>query len=340
MMSRIVAVLLGLAAVLSANGAIAQTVLRFNNFVPRTSFIFSGILAPWAERVERATDGRVKIEFTTKSLGAPPAQFDLVQNGVADLALSVAGYTPDRIKLTQAAELPFTGDSSEAISVALWRVHEKYFAAANEFKGVKLLGMFTSVPSHIYTLKGPIKTLDDLKGLKLRVAGPVPLAVAKGLGATPVGAPGSKAMEMLNAGIIDGTLFSHDGVVDFGLEHTIRHVTTVPKGLFNTVFYIAINPASWDRLSKEDQKAILSVSGEALARDIGKVYDQFAQKALQMMKDAGVTVTPASPDIIAKVEKIAGPLRENWIAAAKEARNVDGKAALQMLEEEIAKYSN
>ena len=100
----------------------------------------------------------MKIEFTTTSLGAPPAQFDLVADGVADMAFSIAGYTPDRIKLTQVAELPFVGDSSEAISVALWRTYEKYFVPADEFKGVKLLGLFTSVPSNLYTVKGPIRT--------------------------------------------------------------------------------------------------------------------------------------------------------------------------------------
>ncbi len=342
MKKRISAALLGLAAaaVLTANGAMAETVLRFNNFLPRTTFIFSGTLAPWAERVAEATDGRVKIEFTASSLGAPPAQFDLVQNGVADMAFSIAGYTPDRIKLTQAAELPFTGDSSEAISVALWRVHEKYFAAAEEFKGVKLLGLFTSVPSHIYTIKGPLETLDDIKGLKLRVAGPVPGAVAEGLGATPVGAPGVKVVEMLSAGVIDGSFFSHDAIIDLNLQDTIRHVTTVPDGLFNTVFYIVVNPDSWAKLSKEDQDAILSVSGEAFARDTGKTYDAFADEALQKMKDAGVTVTPASPEILSKLEEIAGPIRDKWIAAAKADRNVDGEAALDMLAEEIANYKN
>lgn len=337
---RLTAALLGFAALatLTTVSAKAETVLRFNNFLPRTTFIFSGTLEPWAKRVEKATNSRVKVEFTASSLGAPPAQFDLVQNGVADVAFSIAGYTPDRIMLTQAAELPFTGDSSEAISVALWRVHQKHFAEAKEFKGVKLIGLYTSVPSHLYMLKGPIEKLDDLRGLKLRVAGPVPGAIAEGLGAVPVGAPGVKAVEMLNAGIIDGTFFSHDGIIDLGLEDDIKYVTTFPKGLFNTVFYIVMNEDAWNKLPKKDQEAIESVSGEAFAKTTGEAYDAFAEKALQMMKDAGVTVTPASEELIAKVQEIAVPLRENWAAAAKDKRNIDGEAALKMLEKEVSSY--
>lgn len=326
-----------LAAGIVGASAQAETVLRFNNFLPRSTFIFSQLVEPWAKRVEEATHGEVKVEFTTTSLGAPPAQFDLVADGVADMAFSIAGYTPDRIKLTQVAELPFVGDSSEAISVALWRTYEKYFVAADEFKGVKLLGLFTSVPSHLYTVKGPIRTVADLSGLKLRVAGPVPGKIAEGLGAVPVGAPGVKAYEMLQSGVIDGTFFSHDGITDLHMEPLIKHVTLFPKGLFNTVFYIVINPDSWNRLTPEQQQQIMSVSGEAMARDMGRVYDAYAGQALDKIKAAGVEVSEASPELMSAVETMAVPLREQWVSVA-DGLGVDGKAAMQMLADEIAGY--
>ena len=77
--------LAGVAALIvtTALPAAAETVLRFNNFLPRTSFLFYGVLEPWAAAIGTATDGRVKVEFTATSLGAPPAQFDLVRDGIA-----------------------------------------------------------------------------------------------------------------------------------------------------------------------------------------------------------------------------------------------------------------
>ena len=56
------------------------------------------------------------------------------------------------------------------------------------------------------------------------------------------------------------------------------------------------------------------------------------------MKDAGVTVTPASDELVAKVQEIAVPLRDKWVAAAKEKRNVDGEAVLKMLQDEVSNY--
>ncbi|MBI1218619.1 MAG: ABC transporter substrate-binding protein [Rhodobacteraceae bacterium] len=326
-----------LTASMLATSAQAETTLRFNNFLPRTSFLFLQLLEPWAKRVEDATKGQVKIEFTTTSLGAPPAQFDLVSNGVADMALSIAGYTPDRIKLTQVAELPFVGDSAEAISVALWGTYQKYFVKADEFKGVKLLGLFTSVPSNLYTVKGPIRTVADLQGMKLRVAGPIPGKIAEGLGAVPVGAPGTKAYEMLQSGVIDGTFFSHDGITDMHMETLIKHVTVFPKGLFNTVFYIAINPDAWNRLTAEEQQEIMSVSGEAMARDMGRVYDNYASQALDKIKASGAEVSQASPELMDAVEKIAAPLQEQWVQTAN-AMGVDGAAALKMMRDEVDSY--
>jgi len=313
----------------------AETTLRFNNFLPGTSFLMNDLVAPWAQRVEEATNGEVKIEFTTTSLGAPPTQLDMVSDGVADMAFSIAAWTGDRLKLTQMAEFPFVGDSSKAISVALWNTYEKQFASVDEFKGVKLLGFVTSVPSNLYTVKGPITSVADLTGLKLRVAGPVPGKIAEGLGAVPVGAPGSKAYEMLTAGVIDGTFFSHDGITDMNMEPLIKHVTVFPKGLFNTVFYIVMNQDAWDKLSAEQQAQIMSVSGEAMAREMGSTYDAYASKALEKIKTAGSTVTEASPELMDAVAKIAEPIRAEWIAAAKD-RGVDGEAALAAFTAAIA----
>src|SRR3546814_2083503 len=83
-------------------------------------------MEPWAQKVEEATNGRVKINILPKPIASPGATFDAIKNGVADIGYSVHGYMPGRFTLTKIVELPFIGNSSEAISVAYWRVHEQY----------------------------------------------------------------------------------------------------------------------------------------------------------------------------------------------------------------------
>src|SRR5687767_2922606 len=82
-------------------------VLRFNRWVPPTHHTMTRIMEPWARQVGEVTQGRVKIEFTPASLGAPPRQFDLAVEGIADVTFGNEDYTPARFVLTAVAQLPF-----------------------------------------------------------------------------------------------------------------------------------------------------------------------------------------------------------------------------------------
>src|SRR5690606_19609007 len=104
----------------------AQTVLRFSNWLPPTHPITTQILQPWAANIENATEGRVKVQFLP-ALGRPPAHFDLVRNGVADMALSVQAYTADRFPSAYGMTLPGYADDATSAAVAYWRTHQKYF---------------------------------------------------------------------------------------------------------------------------------------------------------------------------------------------------------------------
>src|SRR3546814_4372795 len=107
----------------------------------------------------------MSLTYTTRvrsaSLGA---SCHVSKNGVADIGYSVHGYMPGRFTLTKIVELPFIGNSSEAISVAYWRVHEQYLAAANEHEGIKLLGLFVHGPGAIHNSEREITKISDQIG--------------------------------------------------------------------------------------------------------------------------------------------------------------------------------
>lgn len=127
--------------------ASAETTLRVSNWLPPSHPIVRDILTPWGEQVKAATDGRVTVEIMTSPIGKPPAQFDLIRSGAADVGYGVHGYTPGRFKLTPIVEGPFLSDSAEALSVGYWRVQEAMLDAADEHNGVKLLTVFTHGPA-------------------------------------------------------------------------------------------------------------------------------------------------------------------------------------------------
>lgn len=319
-----------IAGVASAN---AETVLRYSNWVPATHPIVTKVIQPWGEELKAATEGRVSVEVVP-ALGPPPGHFDLVANEVADMAFGVHGYTPGRFTLTKMVEFPGMGDSAEAMSVAYQRIHERELAATNEHDGVKLLALWVHGPGNIYNNQRAVTSVEDLAGLKMRVGGGVSAETAQALGITPLLRPSTESYELISSGIADGVLFPPESVEAFNLTKVIDHATEVPGGLYNVSFAMFMNQDTFDGLSAADQDAVMSVSGEALARMAGQAWDRADAKARETMAEAGVQTVNADQSFMDAVTARTQPLVAKWVEDAK-AKGVDGQAMLDAYRAEI-----
>lgn len=321
-------------AMASWTSASAEVLLRFDRWVPPTHHFHTEIMVPWAEEVEKVTEGRVKVEFTSAALGPPNRQFDLALNGVADVTASNHGYTATRFPLTEMVELPFVGDQAEALSVAWWRVYQKHLSKADEHRGVKLITLFVNGPGHLFNNKRPITALEDVKGLKLRVQGGVTSAIANRLGAVTVAVPATQVYETLSNGVADGAFFASDSYRSFKLEKLLTHVTKFPGSLFTSSFFVVMNQKKWDEISPKDQQAIDAVSGEVFARKAGAVWDRYDAMANKLMEENGIKQVVAEGELLASMKEALAPIEAEWIAKA-EKQGVDGAAALKALREEF-----
>ena len=314
-----------------------QTVLRLSNWLPTTHPIYSDILVPWAASVETETEGRVVIEFLP-ALGRPAAHFDLVRDGVADIAMSVHAYTADRFPTAYGVTLPGFADDSLTASVAYWRTFETHFAQAGEFRDVKLLGLWVHGPAYVWTKDKAIDALEDLEGLRLRATGGIVQDIAERLDIVPQFAPASETYELVARGVVDGVLFPMESVVSFRLEPILTDALTIPGGLYRDSHYVIMNRATFASLSAEDQAAIERVSGEAMARLAGKAWDNADATARETLEAAGYTFTPATPEIMAEVRRQGDALEAEWIARV-ETLGIDGSAALATYAEEIERVA-
>ncbi|WP_119168430.1 TRAP transporter substrate-binding protein [Algihabitans albus] len=324
----------------AAAGAAAsedQTVLRLSNWLPTTHPIYSDILVPWAESVAAETEDRVTVEFLP-ALGRPAAHFDLVRDGVADIAMSVHAYTADRFPTAYGVTLPGYADDSLSASVAYWRTFETHFAQAGEFGDVKLLGLWVHGPAYIWTKDRAIEGLEDLDGLRLRATGGIVQDIAEGLDIVPQFAPASETYELVARGVVDGVLFPMESVVSFRLDPILTDALTIPGGLYRDSHYVIMNSSTFAALSAEDRAAIEAVSGEAMARLAGAAWDEADAAARETLEAAGYSFTPASPEILAEVERQGEELKDAWTARV-EALGIDGEAALATYVEEIAKVA-
>jgi TRAP-type C4-dicarboxylate transport system substrate-binding protein len=331
-MSNLIRVAVLLAA-LSPLSVLAQTVWRYSNWLPPTHPVSEGVAKVWAQQVEQATEGRVKIEILAP-LGAPPAHLDLVRNGVADVAGISTTYTAGRFILLRGLEMPFMSDSNSAMSIAAYRTYEKFFAKANEFQGVKLAGLALVGPNEVYTTKKPIHSIDDFKGLKLREAGGTTKEVAELLGATPFFVPAPQVYDVLSKGVGDGVLFPPESIPSFKLNGVVRYGVHVPGGFHQTAFAFIINQAKWNALSPADQAAISKLTGEHMARLWGELWDKTNADAIEQMNKGGVKIETASPALLADIRKRLSSLETGWIAEAAK-KGVDGRAALEYMRAEV-----
>jgi len=196
-----------IAAVLAfASPAPAQEIkLTFADQNSPTGWGPSHALQPWVKQVEEATKGRVKIEvYPSQTLIKGIDMWKGIRSGIADIGWCVQGYWPEQTPLSDVMSLPFLPISSaEKGSEALWKLYEKFPSVQKEFNEIQPLVLYTSSPNLLVSKK-QVRTLEDFKGLKLRVLGGPPTEMAKALGAVPTLIPMPDVYQSLDKGVVDG----------------------------------------------------------------------------------------------------------------------------------------
>ena len=311
-------------SVLFAGSVQAQTELIYNVWLPRRHPFYVGIVEPWGKRVEAASNGRIKVKFPAKSLAPPPRQWSATTKGITDVALLGNNFERKRVTLSMIGQLPFSSTTAVKASGALWQTHNKYFAKANQYKGVQLLGLFGITGHDLMTKDSePITKVADLKGRKMW-ASAVPQM--EKLGAVVLATPAPKIYELVSGGVVNGAAVIAYGYNSFRIQKFIKSFTHVPGGIGSSTFSVFMNQAKFDGLSADDKQILLKASGEQITKD-AVVVDRLTDKALGDMKAAGVKMITADAAFMADLKRELAFMETNWLADAAKA-GVDGKAAL------------
>lgn len=311
-----------------ATQAAAKTVILFNNFAPFTNDSYTKIIKPWAEDVARVTDGRVEIKVPPQSLAPPPEQMNMVKAGVADGAFMLNAFLQKSHPLLQIGFLPGTMHSAVADAVAYWRTYQKFFAPRHPINEVKLIGFFAFPPGYIYNIKKtPIQSIAEMKDKKMWSL-PGTAARAIGMtGAAVVPGPAARMYDIVSKGVVDGLCcIDYEDMSVFKVMKYIGAVTKVDGGVFSPKFSMFVSNAKWKQISPKDQKAIMAISGEALARRSAAIDAHNEQFRQEYLKRGGIIVN-AKPSFDAALKKLWKPLTDQWIARANKL-GVDGRAAL------------
>tara|TARA_Y100000741_G_scaffold224133_1_gene171146 strand:+ start:768 stop:1781 length:1014 start_codon:yes stop_codon:yes gene_type:complete len=312
----------------------AETTLRMASWLPPQHPWVLDIMVPWIEKVKVATEGRVRIELLSAPIGPPPAHFNFAVKGIADITYGVHNYTTGRFSSTQIAELPFLSNSSEVLSIAWQRIYERELLHLDEHKGTHLLGVFTHGPGQLWFNK-KYESLDNIKGLKVRIGGGIAQSSSKALGLVPLQAPVTKAYELLSGGVADGIQLPSESISFFKLDRIIKQGFIFDGGLYNVSMFLVMNKKKWNKLSQDDQKAINSVSGEALAKMAGKAWDKADDKGIDASLKNGIILKKLSEDEKIIVTQLLTPIIENTLEKISKQKNIDAKNIYLKLLNEI-----
>ncbi len=319
--------------------ASAETELTYSSWIPWTHPVNEAIYIPWMEAIEADSDGRITFKRLPKAVASPPAHFDAIRTGQADVGFTVHGYSRKQFAAYLFAELPFLGDSAEATSVALQKTHEKFLADKGFYRGVHLIGMNTHGPGVVHHTNGNIMTPEDMEGQKIRTGGPIPLAIVEAWDGVSIRQPATKSYEILSSGIADGIMFPFESIPSFKLTDIVKYSTVMPGGWYSSSHYLIMNKAKYDALSPEDKAIVDKHSGEAFAKLAGAGWDMLNAKGLETVEAAGNTIKTAPETTVQALEGLNADFLKGYYEAASEV-DVDGKAVYEFFKAEVEKATN
>ena len=332
---------LALAAAVSQGQAQAQEVtLKFHHIWNPQAMASVRVIGPWCEKVAAESAGKLKCQiFPAMSMGGTPAQLvDQVKDGVADLIITLPGYTAGRFQAMEVFELPFMTNSAEAGARAAWDFHYKY--AAKEFPGTKLLAMWIHDEGYVHTRDKPVKELADFKGLKMRAPTRQTNKLLTSLGASPVGMPLPTIADAVSKGTIDGFLLPWEVMPSVKLQEMVKfHSETDPSrpALYSSVFIFGMNQARYDALSPELKAVIDKNSGPEYSQAIGKIWDESQAPGRKAAVERGNTFYMIPGSELDNWIKASAPLNDEWVADMDK-RGLPGKQMLQDARDLLAKY--
>jgi TRAP-type transport system periplasmic protein len=272
------------AASLPMRTALAQTVeLKLSSFVPPTHSIWVNPLTPWSKDVEKRSGGKMTVRmFPSMQLGGkPPELYRQMVQGIADIVFTLPGYTAGDFPMMSLTELPGTANNAEDGTRKLWANFDKFFT--KEFADAKVLMLWNSDTAGIMSRAKPVRTMDDMKGMRIRTPSRAQSAQLTALGATPVDMPVTQIYNALERGVIDATMIPLSAMLDFKLLEVVKYLT-VDAPLGRSPFLVSMQRKRYESLPPDLKKIIDDTTGLEMSLGGARSYDKKNGEALEAAK--------------------------------------------------------
>jgi TRAP-type transport system periplasmic protein len=293
--------------VFAANGFSQDVInIRFATFFP-PSHGNSKIIDEWGAEIAKRTEGRVKVtNYTGGTLSPAPQSYDAVVQGVADATNTVLGYTMGKFPLSEVLDYPLGYAQGGIVATNLAVAYYNKFKP-KEFDDVKImylhghgLGIFHS--------KRPVRTIEDLKGMKVRTSGSN-AEFMKLLGAIPVAQPMGEAYDSLSKGVTEAILCPYEALEGWKFGEVVKYTTEDLSTAYSATFVMCMNKDKWASIPPKDQNII------------DKINQEYIKKQGQLW----VNVTESGKNFILKrgneIIKLSKAEQDRWVKACEPVYN-------------------
>lgn len=336
------AILLASSMILSGSlFAKADVTLTVHHFLSPKAPSPSKIITPWAEKIEKESNGRIKIEiFPTMTMGGKPNElYKQARDGVADIVWTLAGYTPGVFPRTEVYELP-TVHIGDAVATNI-AIRENMDLIKEDFTDVEPLLLHAAAGNAICTVDKYVQSVEDIKGLKLRTPSRTGGWLIEEYGAEPVGMPLPTLPQALSKKALDGALIPFQIFPPYKFHQLTKYcVEGENKERFGTsIFMLLMNKERLNSMPADLRKIILDNSGMELSKIAGEVLmnaEEVGKKLLNETKDG--KVIKLTKKQLEGFDKAGEKVVNEWIKEATQ-NGIDGQKLVDEARKAISKNS-
>ena len=316
-MKRLSSVLLSFTMILGLFGmaAASPVVLKYADQNAENSWGAERGMKPWMKAVEADSNGSIRFEtYFNETLTKGAQAWMSTKNGIADVAWNTMAVLPGKNPMATVVTLPaLPAQTPMDASRIAWKLYETQPEVSKPFSDVKILALFMSDVDNLVTRK-PVKTMEDLKGLKIRtIAGPS-VDMLKALGAVTVVMPMPDVYMALQKGTLDGVMADWEPIQGFRFYEVAKYVTTNTPFSYS-LFTLIMNRSKFNALPPEAKAAIEKHSGMEASASLSEGFAYSAREVAKPLAEEGKVVIYELPASERQrwINTGGTPAWENWV---------------------------
>lgn len=328
---------LAVAAIARPAFAKAEVTLKMSNYLPPMHGFTRDFMVPFGEELKERTGGKVEVEVldATTAFGKIDRQADQVRAGVVDIALGLNGIPRDRFVASSIMEMPFLVERAGSGSRAMWELF-KEGAFGGEYDNFHVLGLMVHNGGLIHTVDKPVRSLDDLAGLRLRTPSPAVSAMLEELGASPVGMPPSAIYENLQKGSLDGVITTWDLVGAIRANELLKYHTDAAA--YAAGFHIVMNKKTYAGLPDDVREVLDDMTCDTLVAKMGDWWDAWDSRGREDAIARGNEIISIDDDTRAAWKARLEPMTNGYLDGLKDKGVADPQAIYARAQELIAQF--